>query len=200
MSETKEQSIAAVAQEVVVEMVNDVAESTKEANTTDEIIDNVGNVVEEKLDEAIDNAEEKVKQVVTDTTELIEEKVDEAKDDVLEFLKNKVRDLGVKKSTLALVVKFTMEAVEKTPLKGKDQKDYALRLIRALVEDLATGDEKDFLLTALDSGAVGDTIDLIVDATQGKLDINGVIEVASTSCIPCCLSLLSKKSKKKAKK
>ena len=34
--------------------------------------------------------------------------------------------MGVKKSTLALIIKFTMEAVENTPKKGAEQKDYAV--------------------------------------------------------------------------
>ena len=186
MSENKEQNAAAVAEEVVIDIVNEVAEATNEANTTEEVIENLADKVEEKVEE-----------VISETTELLEEKVEEVKDEVLETLKEKVKAMGVKKSTLALIIKFTMEAVEKTPKKGAGQKDYALRLIRALVVDLATGEDKDFLLTAIDSGAVGDTIDLIVQATQGELDVNNVVEVATKSCLPCCLSLLAKRTNKK---
>ena len=167
-----------------------------EANSVDkaEVVEEP--VVEEAVVEAV---EEKVDEVVTETTELLEEKVEELKDDILDGLKEKVKEIGVKKSTLALIIKFTMEAVEDTPKKGSEQKDYALRLIRALVVDLASDDEKDFLLTAIDSGSVGDTIDLIVQATQGELNINSVVEVAATSCLPCCLTILSKKTKKAKK-
>ena len=189
MSNTDKDTGAAVAEHVVVDMLNEVEAAVEESKNTEEVIENVAEKVEEKVDEVID-----------ETKELLEEKVEEVKDEVLEELKNKVREMGVKKSTLALIIKFTMEAVEKTPKKGAEQKDYALRLIRALVEDLAGDDEKDFLLTAIDSGAVGDTIDLIVQATQGQLDVNAVAEVAATSCLPCCLSILAKRGKNKSKK
>ena len=38
-----------------------------------------------------------------------------------------------------------MEAVEDTPLKGAEQKDYALRLIRSLVVELADDEDKEYL-------------------------------------------------------
>jgi len=197
MSDTENKEIAAVAEEVVVDIVNELLIAEDE---TEKVIEEVANDIEENVDEVIEEVketiEEKVDEVVTETVELLEEKVEEIKDDVLDELKEKVKEIGVKKSTLAIIIKFTMEAVEDTPNKGSEQKDYALRLIRALVVDLASDDEKDFLLTAIDSGSVGDTIDLIVQATQGELNINSVVEVAATSCLPCCLTIISKKTKK----
>ena len=211
MSDTENKDIAAVAEQVIVDIVNEVsideekAEKVIEEAATDieekvdEVVEEVKETIEEKVEEAVEVVEERVDEIVTETTELLEEKVEELKDDVLDKLKEKVKEIGVKKSTLALIIKFTMEAVEDTPKKGSEQKDYALRLIRALVVDLASDDEKDFLLTAIDSGSVGDTIDLIVQATQGELNINSVVEVATTSCLPCCLTILTKKAKKTKK-
>ena len=62
--------------------------------------------------------------------------------------------------------------------------------------ELAEGDDKEYLLIALDSGSVADTIDLIVAATRGELNVNMVVETATTSCLPCLMSIMSKKSKK----
>ena len=188
MSGTDKDTSMAVAEHVVIDMLKEVDTVVRESKNSEEVIENIAEKVEEKVGNAID-----------ETTELIEEKVEEVKDEVFEELKSKVKELGVKKSTLALIIKFTMEAVEKTPKKGTEQKDYALRLIRALVEDMAGDDEKAFLLTAIDSGAVGDTIDLVVQATQGNLDVNTVVDVATTSCLPLCLSFLSKRGKKSKK-
>ena len=211
MSDTENKEIAAGAEEVIVDIVNEVSIDEEETENdieekvdevvekVEEKVDEVVEKVEEKVDEVVEVVEEKVDEVIEETRELLEEKVEELKDDVLDTLKEKVKDIGVKKSTLALIIKFTMEAVEDTPKKGSEQKDYAIRLIRALVVDLASDDEKDFLLTAIDSGSVGDTIDLIVQATQGELNVNSVVEVATTSCLPCCLTLLAKKNKKNKK-
>lgn len=112
----------------------------------------------------------------------------DAQDEVLEALRDKAREFGVKKSTLAIVIKFVMEAVEKTPLKGSKQKEYALRLIRALIDDLATGDDKQFLLIALDSGSVADTIDLVAAAAKGDINVNKAVEVATRSCLAALLA------------
>lgn len=196
MSDTENKEIAAVAEEVIVDLVNEVAIDEEEA---EKVIEDAANDIEEKVDEVVEEVKETIEEKVDEVVEAVEEKVEELKDDVLDELKEKVKEIGVKKSTLALIIKFTMEAVEDTPKKGSEQKDYAIRLIRALVVDLASDDEKDFLLTAIDSGSVGDTIDLIVQATQGEININSVVEVAATSCLPCCLTILSKKTKKAKK-
>lgn len=173
-------------------------------------VDEAAAAVEEAVDDAIDAAEEKAKdvvnEVISEAAVELKEKVDDVKDDVLEALKEKVKDIGVKPSTLTTIIRFTMEAVEKTPTKGSEQKDYALRLIRALVDDFDTNDVDNvesegvaFLRSALDNGTIGDTIDLIVQASRGELDVNTVVEVAATGCLPLCLSFLSKKSKSKSK-
>jgi len=146
--------------------------------------------------------EEKPNEIVTkqveDTLKEIVKKelnnvIENATDLVYDELKEKIEKIGVKKSTLTLIIKYVMEAVENTPKKGKEQKDYALQLIRDLVIDLAKGDDKDFLLIAIDSGSVSDTIDLIVSATKGELNINKVVTVASRSCVPAIFACIMKK-------
>ena len=196
MSDTENKDIAAVAEQVIVDIVNEVSIDEEKA---EKVIEEAATDIEEKVDEVVEEVKETIEEKVEEAVEVVEERVDEIVTETTELLEEKVKEIGVKKSTLALIIKFTMEAVEDTPKKGSEQKDYALRLIRALVVDLASDDEKDFLLTAIDSGSVGDTIDLIVQATQGELNINSVVEVATTSCLPCCLTILSKKVKKAKK-
>ena len=174
----------------------------------DEIVDNALNEVIEKIENKVEDAVDEIKNeevkvaaqiAMTAVNQVIENKeeiIDKATDKVFEGLVEKAKEVGVKKSTLALIIKFVMEAVEDTPVKGAEQKDYALRLIRALVMELAEGDDKEYLLIALDSGSVADTIDLIVAATRGELNVNMVVETATTSCLPCLMSIMSKKSKK----
>ena len=173
-------------------------------NAINEVIDDLESKVEKAVDgiknEEVKAAAEVALTVVNEVIENKEEIIDKATDKVFETLVEKAKEIGVKKSTLALIIKFVMEAVEDTPLKGAEQKDYALRLIRSLVLELAEGEEKEYLLIALDSGSVADTIDLIVAATRGELNVNMVVETAATSCLPCFMSMLAKKSKKKDKK
>ena len=200
--EEKVEEAAAAVEEKVEEAAAAVEEEAEAALAA------VEEKIEEAVDDAIDSAEQKTKEVVNEVISEaaieLKEKVDDVKDDVLEALKEKVKDIGVKPSTLTTIIRFTMEAVEKTPTKGSEQKDYALRLIRALVDDFDANDvdnvESDgvaFLRSALDNGTVGDTIDLIVQASRGELDVNTVVEVAATGCLPLCISFLCKKSKSK---
>jgi len=197
IAEEKEPSVGGLAEEAIEAAVEDLVD--KAACAAGEAI---GKVIEKSADSIDSEAaatvmKEICKEAGEDIVEGIADSAQtallESKDEVLEALKEKARELGVKKSTLAIIIKFVMEAVEETPLKGKEQKDYALRLMRALVEDLATGEDKEFLLIALDSGSVADTIDLVAAAAKGNLNVNKVVVAASRSCIPAMLACFSRK-------
>ena len=87
-----------------------------------------------------------------------------------------------------------MELVEETPIKGTEQKEFALKVIRNLFMDLTEGEDELVLLKLLDDGSISNIIDLIVDASRGKLNINTVIET-SVSCASTCIPYLTRKAK-----
>jgi hypothetical protein len=104
-------------------------------------------------------------------------------------------------STLHLAIKYVMEAIEKRNLKGLGQKEIAIALINELIKELPNSDEKTLLSGLSQSGAIGNTIDLIVDATKGKINVNMAVDVAKKSCLmPCFGYLFSKISKCKVNK
>ena len=77
-------------------------------------------------------------------------------------------------------VRDAMEVVEQTPLKGDEQKQLVIKLIKNLLEKANVDFEaKESALQILHSGVVGQTIDLIVDASKGKLNMNRVAEVVA---------------------
>ena len=102
------------------------------------------------------------------------------------ILKEKISNISVRTTTLHLIIKYVMEYVEYTTLKGSEQKELALKLIRALIIDLTENDDETVLLQLLDNGTIGNMIDLIVDATHGKLDINILTNVGS-GCLDSCM-------------
>ena len=104
----------------------------------------------------------------------------------LSKVKQKVSAISIRPSTLHLIIKYVMEEIEDTPLKGVEQKEIALKLIRALVVDLTEGADEEVLLKLLDDNTVSNLIDLIVDATKGKLNINAVTKVGS-GCVNTCV-------------
>tara|TARA_B100000963_G_scaffold355616_1_gene374206 strand:- start:1950 stop:2372 length:423 start_codon:yes stop_codon:yes gene_type:complete len=104
----------------------------------------------------------------------------------LSKVKQKVSAISIRPSTLHLIIKYVMEEVEETEAKGTEQKEIALKLIRALVVDLTEGADEEVLLKLLDDNTVSNLIDLIVDATKGKLNINAVTKVGS-GCVNTCV-------------
>jgi hypothetical protein len=167
------EEVKAVLEDVVIGGMKELVSSeTKDA----------GELIENAVENAVDN-------VVKEGVELVET----AKDEVLAGIREKMSECGIKKSTLAVLVRYTVEAVEDTPMKGADQKDYAIRLIGDLISELPAGEEKEFLEIALSSGSVEGTIELIVSASRGELNVNKVVEVASTSCLSGLLACMAKK-------
>ena len=117
---------------------------------------------------------------------------------VTRVLKKKLENVSIRPNTIHLVIKYIMELVEETPIEGVEQKEFALKVMRELFKDLTEGEDEIVLLKLLDDGSISNLIDLVVDATNGKLNVNTVIET-SVSCIGTCLPYLTRKDKKQNK-
>ena len=136
-----------------------------------------------------------VQEIVTDKAkdlagDVAENVVDELFDQCHQHLKIKIGKLEINFSNIMTVVKFSMEVVEASEAKGKRQKSLVVQLVKQIVKDAPISDEKEkFLLDMIDNGVLGNTIDLIIDASKGKLDINKVGKCAKTvgvSCFSAC--------------
>ena len=76
-----------------------------------------------------------------------------------------------------------MEVVEATKLKGAAQKELAISLVRQVIVEAPISDEKEkLLLDMIDQGILANTIELVLAASKGNLDINAVVAVASGCC------------------
>ena len=107
--------------------------------------------------------------------------------DYLQMLKHKLQGIEVAVENVMLVLRFAMEVVEVTELKGSAQKELALRLVRTVVVEAPVSDEKEkLMLDMIDQGVLGNTVDLVVDASKGNLNINKVIKVATGCCAAFC--------------
>ena len=106
-------------------------------------------------------------------------------DTTLEAIKEKVSLITIRPSTLYLIIKHVMEEVEKTPVKGPEQKEMALKLIKALIIDLTENEDEKVLLDLLNDGTIANFMDLIVDVSKGKININKISKV-SIGCFKRC--------------
>lgn len=115
-------------------------------------------------------------------------------DTTLETIKEKVSLITIRPSTLYLIIKHVMEEVEKTPVKGPEQKELALNLIKALIIDFTENDDEEVLLYLLNDGTISNFMDLIVDVSKGKININKISKV-SFGCFKRCYPYLCKSKK-----
>lgn len=103
--------------------------------------------------------------------------------EILTNLKNKIGDMEINADNITKVLKFAMECVEVTELKGDAKKDLAIKLVRQVVEEAPISDDKEkLLLDMIDQKILHGMVDLVVEAKEGKIDINTVKQVASGCC------------------
>lgn len=117
---------------------------------------------------------------------------------ITEIMKKKLANVSLRPNTVHLVIKYIMELIEETPIKGVEQKEFALKVMRELFKDLTEGEDEIVLLKLLDDGSISNIIDLVVDATNGKVNVNAAIQTSVqcvTTCLPYCMKSKSKRNK-----
>ena len=129
-------------------------------------------------------------------TQVVRSAAQSAADDlfvsVSKEINKKMSDVGLNVKTLHILIKYVMEATEKTPLKGKEQKAFAMRLIKELIDNMSDSNpEKYVLLNLYENDSISNTIELVVCASKGELGINNAGQVGS--CIWNCISACMKK-------
>ena len=169
--------------EIEIENENDISNNlhVKPVETETETI----KISEPSTMELIENLDRKTHSdmAVSKIGDVVEDLTEDLLNIVLDKVKESLGDLGVKPSTLPKIIQFVMEAIEDTPTKGPAQKDFALKVIGALIDELHESDEKKLLQETFMSGGIEGTIDLVVSATKGELNINQVVDVAVNSCV-----------------
>ena len=107
------------------------------------------------------------------------------------MLSDKCKGLSINDNTIITVLKYAMEIVEFTTIKGDRQKIMVLDLIKDIINDAPfLQNMQRVRLETLCSlyGPLSHTIDLVIAGTKGELDINTTLQT-TTSCINgCCVS------------
>ena len=97
-------------------------------------------------------------------------------------IKQKVDSIGISINTIQKIIVIVMEEIEQTPIKGSTQKLLALRLIKLIIDTLPdSNNEKVYLLDMYKNNIISNTIDIVVSATKGEININQI-----TSCLFNC--------------
>ena len=91
----------------------------------------------------------------------------------------KIEGLEISAETIMTLLRYAMEVVELSEIKGPQQKEMALKLLTLAIEDSCLdASHKETYLNMVKNGVVGTAVDLIVDATKGKLAVNKTIKQA----------------------
>ena len=144
------------------------------------------------LEDPIEEAKEKIGDALENVSE-------ELFSTVMEKVKAKATDIGLQPSTLPRIIGLVMEAIEDTPVKGEDQLLFAVKVIDILIDELPDGEAKILLKQTSASGGIAGTIELVVLATRGELNVNTVLESAGSCIVPCC-NFLIRKAKRRTRK
>ena len=130
---------------------------------------------------------------------------------VINELKTKWGENKITVGTIHLVLKEGMELVEKLDCPGSEKKEHVITVVKAVVVDLVD-DENDerIILELIDKKVLENTMDLIVMASKGELNLNKPeTQKKLLSCgktfLPILISIVKKiialiKSSKKSKK
>ena len=142
-------------------------ESSEEANAVNVILEAVNEHKEHPLVKAV---MEKVKSTLVEKAEKLEDE-----------------------HSLFKVLKIVMESIEIEEIQDMSKKELAESVLKALVKESEMSDEKKEICERLiNSGTIGDTMDLVVAATKGELAINKKTKKRLLACLGKCISSINK--------
>lgn len=117
-----------------------------------------------------------------------EEKLNEEVTKISNNLKEKYQETKLNSSLLHVILKECMELVENFNCPGSEKKKHALVILKSLINELVENkDEQSFLLKVIDDNILENTVDLIIQASKGQLNLNNN---ENKKVVVGCVSLL----------
>lgn len=102
---------------------------------------------------------------------------------------------------LLKILKIGIEIVEFLNLKGSEKKRLVIDLVKKYVEEVEIDNlEKNMCLELVNNGTVEGTIELVISASNGELNINNVIDLGSSCCAILLKRLLMSRKRKNGRK
>jgi|TARA_B110000114_G_C14891356_1_gene316886 hypothetical protein len=126
--------------------------------------------------------------------------IDNFDNEYKELVQN-IKHIEVGLKTLIIILEYVLDIVERVVnIKGNKKKTLAILLITKLIDDsnLEYHDRQN-CITMIETGLVGDTIDLVVNAHNGKLDFDSVVETSRKCCFFAFLKLMLERREKRNK-
>ena len=107
-------------------------------------------------------------------------------------LKQKFGETRITADTVHILLKEVIELVEHYSCPGSEKREHVVTIVKALVNDLVDdNEEKRIILEMIDKKILENTVDLIILATKGQLNINNKqTQTKVVSCVKSCFSIL----------
>lgn len=109
-----------------------------------------------------------------------------SKDELLQLLLQRIHNKGLElnERSVMLYLRYAMEIIELSDMKGPEQKEMAIELLTEIINTSQVNDNtKTKLTTLIDGGILGEVVDLVVSATKGQINVNSLVETATTCCM-----------------
>ena len=88
-------------------------------------------------------------------------------------LKDKIGLTKISANTIHVILKEAMELVEELDIPGSEKSDNVIEVVKCLVKDLVDNEEeKKLIMDIIDNNILENTMDLIIKASKGELNIN----------------------------
>lgn len=124
--------------------------------------------------------------------------------EVYNILLKKINDIDsfeLNPHNLIVLLKITIELVEFLELSGREKKSLVIDLLKKYVNESEINEnDKQICLDMINNGTISETIDLVIDASNGSLDINNVIDLGTSCCAILLKNLLERREKRRIKK
>lgn len=105
---------------------------------------------------------------------------------VVKEVKARMTGAEVNISTVTVLLKYAMEVIELTQVTGTEQKELAVKVVRKVIVDAPLSDDAErACMAVIDSGVLNDVVDLVIDATKGRLDINQLKKKGKKCLLGC---------------
>lgn len=170
------------------------ADSNKEVTSKDVVVD-----LSSSSTSAPSKAEESKNETGEKSTEMVTVIVKDFNYCKEEFIKQvKENNISVKPDTIMRLIRIAMVIVEQSKESGANKKQFVIELLKEVFLNNAeiSSEHKLEVLHLVTNGVVSDSIDVIVDASKGKFDLNKVekvVEEVAKSCFTVCFEKLFKK-------
>ena len=175
-----------------------------ERHETEEVNAEIEEVVEQTIETAIENVIQRKEEISTEEVSavniIIEAVNDHKEHPLVKAILEKVKSTLVEKAekledehSLFKVLKVVMESIEIEEMQELSKKELAESVLKSLVEESEMSDEKKKVcLDLVDSGTIGDTMELVVAATKGELAINKKTKKRVLACLGKCIRSANK--------